>query len=1524
MVEEFIAKALPSIYILSELKGKENAPVPYAWNADYRQVLSKPIVTGKSAKWGVALGVAMNLPVAEEFTTLDGPLCGRMAAADIIVRLGNSAGDEGVKMRVVGIYAPHSDSPDVKEFWIALADFLSPEKGCPERWLIAGDTNATLEPCESTNPAWAPNAACKAYSRFLQSTGGTDAWVNKENCSVLQDWTHRPYQHPNSLSVLDRVASSLPGEEFTVCTKGYVPRTDHRPIWCDILTPVKLPNTTPGSIPRPSPRRLRLPKWGDKLQGPLYAKRVDEEIQAAGLEDLDVGIDEVFDKVYDGLTEIFRKVGEEVFGVRGPRPKKRKYISPAIKRLDDDLYHWNCYIGAMKRSTAEHNAVETFVNRVKNAKFAKKIHGKVQRATPPTSSFEQALAIASGLRRLVCRAITLLKQMEAAKQAAARDEFKLKDVNRGGSVKRLLMPRCHMVQPTVVIDEATGEITAKPSEVRNKKRDYWSGLYEKEPLDDSPKPWMHCDAAKGFQEGAAADPFIWPPTNLDLTRYRYILTRGNRRPSPGPDGWEKWCLALLSDRALGLPLKLLKRIVNDNYHSKQLQQTFLLPLYKRGLFTSLSNYRCVAFSQRLENDAATLFTLDLQEYSERRGLIPPEQTAGQKGLQLRDMLSLLAQVDTSCKRQGITVYTLFRDQMKGFDMLRPEAAEDAYKFFGIGEAASKFDRMRLASTDFIIKSVYGLVRAFTKEGQMKQGDPPSPTKFSLTGAMAMFWIKGLLKDCGVKLRTLSAKAGLFHTPADKLELNLQSVAVMDDTIILATSPADLGKVCGLFEKFQKPYGAKTGWGSKCTATIIGKQPKRPPPGLVMPSEDGPQIVNIVKEFYLGRTWINDPKKRFQDCLAVVANCVIPAMETRKLPISSVIKVVEQKIIWVLRAKMTLQPLRQDDADKLDGAITSRIQKYMGWVYPVEGHFLSLPLKNQGFGLTSPARINQELLLEGVRRDLNHHLAPYRIMAQITYADMECGYNGCRSPFSAPYLGVHGNSNAAKDFPQAWTEAVKLLKTTNFSIQQTDQGFIGRGDVGLNHLLWSRETKGDVQHALKSFGDLGFKTLAEISQGPVTPSRFLLIPHIGTALARNILTKLLHNKSLYRFATGEYELLYSADERRAAFEHIYRSDIRARMRLDSTKSQYVLACDGSAYGTQSATGAVVGPLNVCFRVPPQYSNSMTGELTAAIGAALVDDVLRSLKPEQLPQRQTTILTDYLNVVRVTDGRETPLRPAPLVAVGGPYNRWLHAIAGSQPHIRYVHVKAHTGCEDVASELNDAADRLAKRAHALPDFTIEYPTFTLPTWALHDGKRWVEGTFSAAAETLVTDHVLKKMKDKTRGTMNSMQNIRFPPPTYLYRIATSTYAAQIQTLIRTHSLPTGARDGARLRGHLHTCAHCHELWEDEAHIFEHCNAGLLLKMKAVEEIRTSTFNSLEITAPNLGEGNLGKILAWAASLPYASGYWWLYPLQMLPQVVRDLPEKSQKRLHNDWHRNLIQLTGRLYAQRSRGRAGWGKKA
>lgn len=103
--------------------------------------------------------------------------------------------------------------------------------------------------------------------------------------------------------------------------------------------------------------------------------------------------------------------------------------------------------------------------------------------------------------------------------------------------------------------------------------------------------------------------------------------------------------------------------------------------------------------------------------------------------------------------------------------------------------------------------------------------------------------------------------------------------------------------------------------------------------------------------------------------------------------------------------------------------------------------------------------------------------------------------------------------------------------------------------------------------------------------------------------------LLDSKSLDRFCSGPTELLIAPRERRRNTERQIRDVAMVKLRAATPSNPFLLASDGSAYGTLSATGAVVGPVTVSMRMPHGTVSSLHGELSAAITAALIDDVVR---------------------------------------------------------------------------------------------------------------------------------------------------------------------------------------------------------------------------------------------------------------------------------------------------------------------------
>lgn len=89
-----------------------------------------------------------------------------------------------------------------------------------------------------------------------------------------------------------------------------------------------------------------------------------------------------------------------------------------------------------------------------------------------------------------------------------------------------------------------------PDEVKSGIRSYFANLVKKPAIPPQvPKPWMMTPSILKLKEKVSTCPFVWRQL-LTLDSQRMLLRKGNRKPSPGPDGWEKWLLALLPDKPL--------------------------------------------------------------------------------------------------------------------------------------------------------------------------------------------------------------------------------------------------------------------------------------------------------------------------------------------------------------------------------------------------------------------------------------------------------------------------------------------------------------------------------------------------------------------------------------------------------------------------------------------------------------------------------------------------------------------------------------------------------------------------------------------------------------------------------------------------------------------------------------------------------------------------------------------------------------------------------------------------------------
>ncbi|KAF8955882.1 hypothetical protein BDZ97DRAFT_1926195 [Flammula alnicola] len=202
------------------------------------------------------------------------------------------------------------------------------------------------------------------------------------------------------------------------------------------------------------------------------------------------------------------------------------------------------------------------------------------------------------------------------------------------------------------------------------------------------------------------DPLrILPPTSGTIygtfiacsTRFVFLKSvanskLGNPKPTPGSDGWEKWFVKRLGDRALEAVLDLLNYIITCSHFPDCVKQTNISTIHKHGPSVFLQNYRGIACNNLLLNLVFGWLNSLLMPYIAKHSVIPECQLTMQPGVQGCDLLSFISQMECWAERENIPLYILQRDQKKGFDMLEPQGFYDALEAYGLPSTISDLDR----------------------------------------------------------------------------------------------------------------------------------------------------------------------------------------------------------------------------------------------------------------------------------------------------------------------------------------------------------------------------------------------------------------------------------------------------------------------------------------------------------------------------------------------------------------------------------------------------------------------------------------------------------------------------------------------------------------------------------------------------------------------------------------------------------------------------------------------------------------
>jgi hypothetical protein len=219
-----------------------------------------------------------------------------------------------------------------------------------------------------------------------------------------------------------------------------------------------------------------------------------------------------------------------------------------------------------------------------------------------------------------------------AKQADKRQIF----MALRGSTKKMVNTSDFVPLPFALNDLDNPErLVCDPEGVKETTRKYFTRLYDHSRVRELPKPWLNTPSVVEVRQRVEEDRFQWP-RKTTLSNFRAMIRRGNHRPSPGPDRWEKWTVKSLSDRALSLVLDLHNYEVMNSCFPGTIKDLWLTTVFKKGLRTDLRNWRGLAFSNFLANSPMTWLNQCLIRYSAEKRILPDTQVAAQPGVQTRD------------------------------------------------------------------------------------------------------------------------------------------------------------------------------------------------------------------------------------------------------------------------------------------------------------------------------------------------------------------------------------------------------------------------------------------------------------------------------------------------------------------------------------------------------------------------------------------------------------------------------------------------------------------------------------------------------------------------------------------------------------------------------------------------------------------------------------------------------------------------------------------------------------------------
>ncbi|KAF8953177.1 hypothetical protein BDZ97DRAFT_1873600 [Flammula alnicola] len=895
--------------------------------------------------------------------------------------------------------------------------------------------------------------------------------------------------------------------------------------------------------------------------------------------------------------------------------------------------------------------------------------------------------------------------------------------------------------------------------------------------------------------------------------------------------------------------------------------------------------------------------------------------------------------------------------MKGFDYLSPDGFYDAIRAYGLPKEIIDLDRAAQHKVKCFIQTAYGATSPISVSGVSKQGGPASPLKSTFTTSMGHYYLCDILKNDKDALIVTSSsnKRKDPHLNDANLQFLVAMVEATDDSYIFSKSIESLRANTLIMERFQYAYGWLTQWTKSNAYLLAPEQGKTYPDTITFESVSVGQGVNplaitkhtialIKDDMDFLRTKVDNPTARFNELKQFIDEFQFPTVIGR-LPITILRKLTAQNIISKCRALLSLQPIMPPDAIKLDRMIIQKVHDALGFPFRPSTEIATLPVSHHGFGFPSISKINASLSVEGLQRDLNHHIPAYRHMSLITLADWMCEKAGCLNPLDGN--GLHKDyGRQLKYIPVSWIVAQKTMAKLSLSLKRTDQSEV-LGDVSISHIVNicnhkiphdDRTVNGTTILSLKRKGisllkdvgkwiiDVGGNIKIGIKQ-PSMDRRWSEAAKTNWTRFENLLQ---HNLCMDDLTSGMPDLAIPRDirERRAEIQ-IWNLVTASGFAPSNYTDGNTWATDGSMLPASAGildpktiTGAATGTSSLAMRVPGRNVSILQGEQLGLIMALI-------LSGNKTEQERQLILTDHLNSVRLIDDSQTNVSQVPRLRFmnGRSYYRWILSLLTrpSRANIDIKYTPGHSDDKSTEAQMNSEADYLASSTQKIYKDLPEAPppTFHMNEFTFHhptDG--WIESNISQ----YVNMHIDRQSETLLRQThsqrMLTWAHDDNPPPEYPYSKAASAHSAAVQLYARSGQLATA--DILKKRNLLDDdkCRLGCNATESPRHIFLTCPHYEIWRNDARDEITRKT----EMKAETMEIQSLTKdnLIRAAKSLFSDDDIIWplhysLYYIGQLPNIdklIEDptmtMTQKQRLKSHisSDWHTSSIRLAGRIF--------------